>query len=68
MPICKHCGESVYQTRGSSWVHENGRGICSWAEPADPVHPPMPVGHIRACGCPECVAWLEAHEPGDPSS
>lgn len=34
---------------------------------ADPVHPPMPVGHIRACGCPECVAWLEAHEPGDPS-
>ncbi|WP_424446434.1 hypothetical protein [Microbacterium sp. CH-015] len=33
---------------------------------ADPVHPPMPVGHIRACGCPECVAWLEAHEPADP--
>ena len=36
-------------------------------ESADPAHPPMPVGHIRACGCPECVAWLEAHEPGDPS-
>lgn len=35
--------------------------------PADPVHPPMPVGHIRACGCPECVAWLEAQEPGEPS-
>ena len=35
-------------------------------ESADPVHPPMPVGHIRACGCPECVAWLEAHEPADP--
>ena len=34
-------------------------------ESADPVHPPMPVGHIRACGCPECVAWLEAHEPAE---
>ncbi len=33
MPICKHCGESIYQTRGGSWVHENGRGICAWAEP-----------------------------------
>lgn len=37
MPICKHCGEPIYQTRGGSWVHADGRGICSWAEPADPV-------------------------------
>ena len=33
MPICKHCGEPIHQTRGDSWVHEDGRGICSWAEP-----------------------------------
>lgn len=32
-------------------------------ESSDPVHPPMPVGHMRVCGCPECIAWLEAHEP-----
>ncbi len=32
MPICKHCGEPIYQTRGGLWVHENGRGICSGAE------------------------------------
>lgn len=36
---------------------------CTACQAADPVHPPMPVGHMRACGCPECVAWLEAHEP-----
>ena len=36
MPICKHCGEPIYQTRGGSWVHADGRGICSWAEPGDP--------------------------------
>ena len=42
MPICKHCGESVYQTRGGSWVHEDGRGICSGAEPADPLPTEMP--------------------------
>ena len=42
------------------------RGLVRLAQQsADPVHPPMPVGHIRACGCPECVAWLEAHEPAD---
>lgn len=35
MPICKHCGEPIHQTRGGSWVHEDGRGICSWAEPGD---------------------------------
>lgn len=33
----------------------------------DRVRPPMPVGHMRACGCPECVAWLEAQRSGDPS-
>lgn len=37
MPICKHCGEPVFQTRGGSWVHEDGRGICSWDQkPGDP--------------------------------
>ena len=51
------------------YCHADAQGDCPLArcavtqKPADPVHPPMPVGHIRACGCPECVAWLEAHEP-----
>ena len=26
MPICKHCGEPIYQTRGGSWMHMDGRG------------------------------------------
>ena len=51
MPICKHCGESIYQTRGGSWVHENGRGICAWAEPADPVR------------CPKCGGPHPFHDP-----
>lgn len=38
MPICKHCGEPIYQTRGGSWVHADGRGICSWAEPSEREH------------------------------
>lgn len=41
MPICKNCGEPIYQTRGGSWVQGDGRGSCSWAEPApatDPDH------------------------------
>ena len=25
MPICKHCGEPIYQTRGGSWMHMDGR-------------------------------------------
>lgn len=52
--VCDVCGDEYAYCDGS----RHGS--------ADPVHPPMPVGHIRACGCPECVAWLEAHEPADP--
>ena len=51
MPTCKHCGEPIYQTRGGSWVHADGRGICSWAELADPVR------------CPKCGAPHPFHDP-----
>ena len=54
--VCKQCA----QIQEAALFAEG-----DWFGSADPVHPPMPVGHIRACGCPECVAWLEAHEPAE---
>ncbi len=51
-------GEKKYGPNGEQWTAVGAAAV-------DPVHPPMPVGHMRACGCPECVAWLEAHEPAE---
>ena len=31
MPICPVCGEPIYQSRSISWVHDDGRSICSRA-------------------------------------
>ena len=33
-----------------------------WFGPEDRVRPPMPEGHMRACGCPECVPH---HQPNE---
>lgn len=63
MPICKHCGEPIYQTRGGSWVHADGRGICSWAEPADSGRRVRVHAHPLGEPCPPSCA----HSSGDPS-
>lgn len=73
MPICKHCGEPIYQTRGGSWVHADGRGICSWAEPADPWPDTedAAAAHYAACNpepadpvrCPKCGGPHPFHDP-----
>ena len=31
MPICPICGEPIHQSRSISWVHDDGRSICSQA-------------------------------------
>ena len=40
MPICKHCGEPIHQTRGGSWMHMDGSRIDSCQRPKqDPAWP-----------------------------
>lgn len=67
MPTCKHCGEPIYQTRGGSWVHADGRGICSWAEPEG-----REFAQCSTCqGGPICyctdTGFPTTPHPGDPS-